>query len=270
VSVEQVREARAGGRPLPPDGVLVTFDDGYLDNFENALPILKRHRIPALFFIATRYVTERRPFWWEAVAFLVRRCAGPTLRIEYPQVESFDLTSAAARSAATRRLCQIVKDHYGLDLDRFLDAVAAGAGVPLDQTVKETLGDRTLMRWEQVKALRAAGMGIGSHTHGHRGIATLPLAELATDLATSRSILESEIGESITTIAYPFGHSVESAPMVRKTVDDAGFEIGFQIAPGINQVGPAHDSLDTRRLTVDRVLPRGLARTWMAFPFLAS
>src|SRR6266403_2261998 len=72
---------------LPPDGVLVTFDDGYADNFEHALPILRRHGIRALFFVTTGCLTDRQLFWWERVNLLVRRSEERALRIEYPFAE---------------------------------------------------------------------------------------------------------------------------------------------------------------------------------------
>ena len=97
VAVEEVLEASGGGRPLPPDSVLVTFDDGYRDNFENALPVLRRHGIKALFFVATGYITDRALFWWETVSLLVRRSAAPALRIDYPAPEALDLSTPAAK-----------------------------------------------------------------------------------------------------------------------------------------------------------------------------
>jgi peptidoglycan/xylan/chitin deacetylase (PgdA/CDA1 family) len=126
------------------------------------------------------------------------------------------------------------------------------------------------MTWTHVKGLRAAGMGIGSHTHKHRVLQSLPPAELAVDLAASRAALEQEIGEAPRTIAYPVGKSVAAAPQVREAVARAGFTLGFTTTAGINRLGSGQDLLDLRRLTVDRALPTGLARTWMTFPFLAE
>ena len=113
-------------------------------------------------------------------------------------------------------------------------------------------------------------MGVGSRHHMHRVLQTLPAAELAADLAASRAALEEALGETPRTIAYPVGKSVAGAPQVREAVARAGYELGFTTAAGINRLGPAQDLLDLRRLTVDRGLPTGLARTWMTFPFLAA
>ena len=61
VSLDDVLAYYLGGVPLPPGAVLITFDDGYLDNLENALPILERHGYPAVLFVPIGYLDERRP-----------------------------------------------------------------------------------------------------------------------------------------------------------------------------------------------------------------
>lgn len=64
--------AHLDGAELPPNPALVTFDDGYRDNLEQAVPILKRHGIRAAFFIATSYVSERRIFWWDRISWTLK------------------------------------------------------------------------------------------------------------------------------------------------------------------------------------------------------
>jgi peptidoglycan/xylan/chitin deacetylase (PgdA/CDA1 family) len=270
VALEDVLEARAGGRPLPPDSVLITFDDGYLDNFQNALPILQKHGMKALFFIPTGYITDRPLFWWEQVSLLVGRSKLAKLRIDYPTPLEVDISTPQARRSAARRLNGIIKEYFDLDLDRFLDSVAAGAEVPWSRADARALGDATLMTWDHVKKLREAGMGIGSHGHRHRGMLTLKPDDLVSDIRTSRSMLEGALGERITTIAYPFGQGIATAPAPKHAVVEAGFDFGFTTIAGLNRVESGYDSLAMHRLPVDRILPTSLARLWMTFPFLAS
>jgi peptidoglycan/xylan/chitin deacetylase (PgdA/CDA1 family) len=270
VSIEEVLAAHHGGPKLRPDSVLVTFDDGYLDNYEHALPVLKRHDIKALFFVATGYISDRRLFWWERVGLTVRRSTRAQAHLDYPQAEELDLSSPAAKKKAIRRLNRIIKDQYGLDLERFLDGVASACGVTWDPEEGRALGDRSLMTWDHVRGLRAAGMGVGSHTHSHRILLTLLPGELPMELAGSRAALEERLGEPVTTIAYPAGKSITAVVPVRQAVADAGYELGFSTAPGMNLLSRGEDPLDLRRVVADRSVPTGLARTWLTFPFLAQ
>jgi peptidoglycan/xylan/chitin deacetylase (PgdA/CDA1 family) len=269
VGLEEVLEAHRAGRDLPSGSVLVTFDDGYLDNFENAFPVLRRHDMRAVFFVSTGHLTERRLFWWERLALLVRRSTVRSPRIEYPVCESFDGSSEGAKLGMIRRLNRIVKDHYGLDLERFYAGVERALGVSWSAAEDHALADAALMRWDQVRALRQAGMGIGSHTRWHRVLQTLPPPTLGEELRASRAALETELGEPITTIAYPVGKAISRIGPVRRAVVEAGYELGFTTRPGLNRFSARPDPFDLRRLPIDRGAPLALKRTWMALPFLA-
>ncbi len=212
VSIDEVLVAHRGGKALPPHSVLVTFDDGYRDNYDYAFPILQRYGIPGLFFVTTGLVTDRSLFWWERVLMMVHRSRVDRLRLTYPGPEELPLTTAAEKGAAVDRLNRIIKDTPQMDLPRFLDGVASAAGVDWDPAEEKALGDRALMTWDQVKAMRAGGMGIGSHTCSHRVLQTLAPDTLRTELTASRAELERRLGEPVTTIAYPVGRSIARLP----------------------------------------------------------
>lgn len=61
VSLEAVLDHYVDGKPLPDKAVLITFDDGYRDNLENALPILREHGFPAVVFVPIGYLDDRWP-----------------------------------------------------------------------------------------------------------------------------------------------------------------------------------------------------------------
>ncbi len=253
VSIDEVLAAHRAGRPVPAGSVLVTFDDGYRDNFEHAFPILKRHGIPGLFFISTGHVEERRLFWWEQLSLFVRRSPLDHAVLEYPTHKRLDLSSPASRAAVIRALNRTVKDTYGLDVDRFVREVAGACHAPW--TEGSDLADRALMTWDQVREMRRAGMGIGSHTHTHRVLNTLVAGDLDRELRGSRALLEQRLGEPVTTIAYPVGKSIAGLPWVKHALAGAGYELGFTTTPGTNRIGQGDDPFNLRRLPIDRGLP---------------
>ena len=269
VSIDDVLEARREGRKLPPDSVLVSFDDGYRDNYEHAMPILQRHGMAGLFFVTTGHLTERRLFWWEHLNLLIRKSGQSAVHLTYPAPEALDISTAPAKSRAVRRLTRIVKDHFDLDLDRFIAGVADACRVDWGYDQARALADRALMTWDHVKAMRRAGMGIGSHTRSHRVLQTLKADDLAAELRESRATLEAQLGEPITTIAYPAGKPIATAAAIRQAVADAGYKLGFTTRLGINRMASTDDPLDLHRVTIDRGVPAGLAHTWLTFPSLA-
>ena len=268
VSLDEVLRAHRERQTMPPDSVLVTFDDGYRDNHDIAFPILQRLGVPATFFLTTGYLNDRRLFWWERINLHVQASQAAELRLDYPAAEVLDLSTPAAKAKTKRHLTKIVKDHYALDVERFLDGVSRACGVSWSEDESRRHGDAVLMTWDNARAMRAAGMSIGSHTSSHRVLQTLTPADLAQELSASRAELTRQLGEPITTIAYPVGRSIAGLPAVRQALAEAGYELGFTAVGGINRPPPDDDAFDLRRLMIDRGLPEEWTRWRVALPLL--
>jgi peptidoglycan/xylan/chitin deacetylase (PgdA/CDA1 family) len=257
------------GKLLPPNPVLVTFDDGYKDGFEVALPILRRHGIKATFFVATDFVDQRRLFWWDRIHLVVKSSQRESIDLTYPSRLRFHLRTRDERSAAAARLIRMVKDEKELDLDRFIDGVSEGCGVSIGPDEERRMADELLMTWDELRALRAAGMDVQSHTRSHRTLQTVPHARLRDELGGSREVLERELGEPVRAVAYPVGKRLGSAPAIRAAVRAAGYQLGFSNDSGVNNVW-TFDPLDARRFSFDVHLPPAQFLAMLAIPWLAS
>jgi peptidoglycan/xylan/chitin deacetylase (PgdA/CDA1 family) len=269
VAIDDVLRFVRGEAPLPPRPLLITLDDGYLDNFDVAYPILRRHGVPATFFIATAYVGERRLFWWDRIHYLVGSATNEVAELTYPHSFTLRLGHGAGdRTAAIARALRIAKDEVGLDMQRFLDHLGDKAGVLADPARERALVDAHLMTWEHVRALRRGGMDVQSHTHTHRVLHTLPRDALVTDLVTAREILEDVLGHPVRAVAYPVGKAAVYAEDTRRAVRDAGYEIGFSNRNGVN---PLHavDAFDLKRIPIDASFTEDYFESVLALPALA-
>ena len=267
VSVAQLHAYFTAGRPLPQNPALITFDDGYLDCHDQALPILKRHGAAAVFFVSTKYITDRTLFWWDRISYLVKKTTRERMRLAYPL--PLDLDVAGDRGFAVKTLLRIVKDCYDLDLERFLRELTEASGVAWNPEIERGFADALLMRWEHVHALRAAGMDVQSHTRTHRILQTLPAAQLAAELRESRAELEAELREPIRAVAYPVGYSIAAEPRIRAAVRDAGYSLGFSNGSGINLLSGGADPLDLHRIAVESSVPSSYFRAAVTFPLFA-
>jgi peptidoglycan/xylan/chitin deacetylase (PgdA/CDA1 family) len=212
-------------RTLPARAACITFDDGYADNHDVALPILRRHRLPATFFIATGFLDGGRMFN-DGLVELVRRSPLPALEVgglglELPAAAaSLTLHDAVARRAAAMALIGAVKYRPAEERLALVDALRRRAGV-------DTLPDDLMMRSEQLRALHRAGMGIGAHTVTHPILATLPDDAARSEIQRGKSALEAIVGAPVTLFAYPNGrprtdYTEQSVRIVR--------ELGFAAA----------------------------------------
>lgn len=243
-----------GERDLPPNPVLVTFDDGYRDNREVALPLLERHRVPATFFVSTGHIERRQTYWWDRIAYLLHHTAAEEARLRYPT--ELVLRPRAEPERARRTLLRLVKGMSGLDLDRILVELSRALGVRWDDALDRHVADQTVMTWDDVRELHRAGMAIGSHTRTHRILYTLSPDELDDELTGSRRDIEQAIGVAPAAIAYPAGRSLRALPMVTAAVRRAGYAAAFSTQPSPIPVDrPADqaelDPLDLGRFAVD-------------------
>lgn len=265
VSIDAVIEHLSGGS-LPPNPVLVTFDDGYLECIEQALPILTRYRARATFFIASDFIDRREIMWWDKLSLILRRSRRPRIELDYPFPMSLDL---ARPEVAHRHLVAVVKTHYALDLPHFVRTVERAAGVVLERGEERALADDTLMTWDHVAALAEAGMDVGSHTCSHRVLQTLSPGQLARELEGSRRVIERNVKRAVGAIAYPVGYPLEGARRIRAALRDARYRAGFSNNTGFNSPFGHGDRFDVRRVGMSRSFDEDYFRAFMALPPLA-
>lgn len=264
IGLDDLLEFRKGA-PLPPNPVLITFDDGYLDNIEVALPILQRHGMKAVFFIATSYVNERRLFWWDRVSYMLKQSTKDVLELTYPRKMTLPL--GAERERSQRRILSLIKLHFGLDLQRLLDDVEKASGVSLSAEAERQKVDEILMTWDHVRALKRAGMAVESHTRTHRVLQTLSPKDLADELGGSREELEGVLGSKVSAVAYPV-RGLHFASEVRAAIRAAGYELGFSTGRGMNHAW-RFDPLDVKRMSLERDLPDSYFHGMVALPYFA-
>lgn len=241
---------------LPVGAVAVTFDDGYADNAEVALPILQRTRVPATFFVTTGYLNGGR-MWNDTVIETVRRL--PT--------GQFDLTpmglgvraigDAASRRTLSREIIQVIKHRPPRDRQDLTDAIRGMGG--------EALPDALMMNSEQVRELAAAGMGVGAHTLTHPILKSVSPTVARDEIEGGRRELAAITGRVPALFAYPNGrpgldYDAAHCDMVRA----AGYRAAFSTRRGV--IGPQSDPWQLPRFTPwDRTPARFLARLLLEY-----
>lgn len=225
--LDQAAQALREGR-LPARAAAITFDDGYADNHDLAMPILQQHGLSATFFVATGFL-DGGWMWNDGVIDVVRRSPGDrplsTAGIAEIGAESLDLSSLQARREAILRVIGAIKH---LDPARRLQIVQQ-----LQQRMRLEPPRGLMMTSDQVRGLRRGGMGIGAHTVHHPILARLQDAAARDEIVAGRDRLQDLLQERVPLFAYPNGQpgSDYSATSVR-LVREAGFDAAFSTAWG--------------------------------------
>lgn len=268
VTLDDVVEDRRGRRTLPPNPALITFDDGYRDNHDVALPMLRERGMRAVFFIATAYPDAGELYWWDKLALLVRRATKERAHLDVPAAAArLELYPKSDPGGTGRALFHVVKHSRGIDLRAFLPRLAEALGASIAPEEERELARASIMGWREIVALRTAGMEVESHSHRHLVLGTLSPSDLAADLRASRLALLRHTGMLPRAIAYPVGYSITAHE--REIVSRAGFEIGFTNATGIGLLWGL-DTLQIPRISTERTQPQASLLAGLAVPFFAE
>jgi peptidoglycan/xylan/chitin deacetylase (PgdA/CDA1 family) len=225
--LDAVRALREGR--LPPRALCVTFDDGYADNHELALPVLRRLRLPAMVFVAAGFLDGGCMFN-DVVTEAVRNAAGPVLELEDLGFGRLPVTADGLRRQAIDRILRRLKylEPERRHASALRIAERAGASVPVN----------LMMTPAQVRALHAGGVAVGAHTFTHPILANIPLKRARDDIVAGRERLEEIIGAPVRVFAYPNGrpgrdYRREHAELARQL----GFEAAVSSAWGAARAG---------------------------------
>lgn len=242
--------------------VILTFDDGYRDNYELALPVLRKHGATATFFLTTRRIDDPDVAWWDELAWIVKRSPrdelepGPWLRRALP-------LDGDRRSAITE-LARVFKSLPSDRTESFLEFCADAAGT--GRCDADAAGD-LWMTWEMAAELRDAGMTVGGHS------ATHPVLGRARPEVQNREIeecarrLDEELGVPMRFFAYPVGLPASFNDATRRLLRHAGVELAFSLYGGYLRPGRL-DPYDVPRASVAADMSPRAFRAMLALPRL--
>ena len=220
---------RLQDRSLPPAAAAITFDDGYADNHDVALPILQRHGLPATFFIATGFL-DGGCMWNDVVIEAVRNCASDAVELDHGLPGRHPAADTAQRRSLIDQLLPAIK-HLPPDA-----RLAAAHHVASRCRVQAP--PSPMLTTAQLRGLAAAGMQIGAHTVDHPVLVSIDDSLAAQEIARSRHDLEQSLHLPVTLFAYPNGRPMldydgRHVDMVRR----AGFEAAVSTAQGVCSTG---------------------------------
>ncbi len=208
--------------------VLLSFDDGYRDNHDLALPVLKAHGASAVFFLPTSFIGTNRIPWWDQLADLVLRSTREVIHLHYPERLTFYLPGNQRR--VIRSLIGVYKSEAMTDPARFWADVANATGVEHCETVEE----RQFMNWDEARHMVKSGMDIGSHTHSHELLAKQTREQQMWECLESKRIIHQELGLQVDSMAYPVGVASCFNQVSVECLQQTGYRTAFSYVGGAN------------------------------------
>jgi len=215
---------------LPPSTstpcVVITFDDGYRDNYTVAFPILKYFEAPAILFVTTQMINTRQLSWWDIIAYLIKHSRKPFIAFDG---QKFFLPDQ--KQDAIMFFQQRMKQEQYEQTKYLLSELSEACDVALPDSA---LQDREILTWEEIREMARHQIAIGSHTHTHRVLSTISLSSQKEEMILSKLIIEENIGSPVLTISYPVGEPRFITPETSEFAAASGYLLGFTTNTGVN------------------------------------
>lgn len=263
VTLSELMQCISNDLDLPKGAVLITFDDGFSDNYDTAYQVLKRVGVPATFFVCTDYIGKDQPFWFDWVVYLLNNIAPG----DYPIGDGAFMLSLgdgvqSERDALARRFFQYLKS--------VPDTTRQGAVAQLSSQCAVAVpaggfADSRPMNWEQLREMASNGMEIGSHTKSHPVLSQLTPDELVEEVTQSKALIEAETGKTVNSLSYPVGGAAAYNDEVAAVVRDSGYLAACSYVSGANRVRGA-DHFALQRLHVERYVSQAMFKALLHTP----
>lgn len=214
---------------------LITFDDGYLDNYALAYPILRRHQVPAAFFIATGFIDKPSLPWWDEICWLLR--TSPHAKIPLSPWISQPLHLKPDCNSAIALMLARYKSLPSSDAEAMLHALRAAAGVRHPDNV-----DGHWMNWDMIREMARGGMTIGGHTVNHPVLSRMPKEQQYREISGCAARLKAEVGCDMEYFAYPVGNRTSFNEDTRACLEAMNVRHAFSYYGGYaTQASPRYD-----------------------------
>ncbi len=220
-------------KKIPKNSVLITFDDGYLNNYENAYPALKKQGLKAIIFIATKFIGTKKMPWYDQVTYLINNTQKKEITFQgkkysltaenkkklikkyYYYIINNDEKKAKETIKELERQCQITKTKID-----FIRKTSQPTLISID----------SFMNWQQVNEIKNV-FSIGCHTHSHPILPNISLKRKQEEIKKSKELIKKKTGTTPKSFCYPNGDFDEETINVIK---NNGFKLAFTTIFGKN------------------------------------
>ncbi len=209
-----------------PAGVVVTFDDGYEDNYHLAFPILRRQAVPAIFFLTVDPIENRTSLWYDQICRSIFSCRGEALDLSAFGLSEKTVVRDRQKSKTANALVLYAKknlDRHQMDaLIRYLQRHCPSGDACRSE----------MLTWDQVREMADAGMEFGAHTMTHAILSGMSQDEQQWEIQQSKEHIEHRLGRPVNFFSYPNGEPWDYTDQTVSLLEGAGFRAACTLTPG--------------------------------------
>jgi peptidoglycan/xylan/chitin deacetylase (PgdA/CDA1 family) len=224
ISLDDFLEIHRGNAAIPDNAVVLTFDDGYRDNYTEVYPILKKYKIPATIFLTVKMIGTGKVLWWSKVRFAIMNT-----KRQFAQMNTkrWKLNTPRNREQTTQELCKLLKEMPEQPRNHRIDELITSLDVKVDEKKLPQM-----LTWEQVKEMSDNGITFGAHTLNHTMLTKIPLEDARKEISGSKRVLEEKIQKPVKYFAYPYGTETDYNEDIKNIVRESGYACALTFIAG--------------------------------------
>lgn len=237
ITAHQFWEQMSSGQAFQNRTCLITFDDGWQDNYTEAFPLLEKYALPAVIFLPVGFIGTGKKFWQETlthVLWKILEIKGETHESDSHHAKVFaklglnlnNLKPDKPSKALIQDRISQLKPLPESELNNFLNDIKK----IIDNHSTNFDHHDTFLGWEQIQNMSMGLIQFGSHSVNHKILTKIPLEEVQEEVATSKKILEHRLDNKIIAFSYPNGGYNEQ---ISKIVRENGYQLAFCTQEGL-------------------------------------
>jgi peptidoglycan/xylan/chitin deacetylase (PgdA/CDA1 family) len=242
ISCSDLLNAIKTNSKLPSRSTMITFDDGYVDNYSVALPILKKYGVKAIFFITTGYIDQSIRSWSDDLAYIINHTDKKFFIFEQKN-KLLKLESQKNKDKAIKLMNHYCKFEISDNPSKLIKELAHHLEIKLPRI-------RLFMNWSEVKELHNTGMTIASHTATHPNLTQISEDSVNTEVQESFNVITKKIGNCPQIFAYPYGERIPADTNLQQLLRKLNIKIALTSCFGSTRLDPRTNLMIVKRINM--------------------
>lgn len=230
VSLEEAIALLSKKKEIPENTIVITFDDGYRDNYTNAFPILKKYNIPATIFLAVGAINDGSLLWFDTIADAFKKTAKQYIDLRTFNLNKYPLLFRRDKFKAINDAVVFGKYLKKSEREEFVKDIRE----KLNITPENDNNSMPMLKWEDIKIMKDNGISFGSHGMSHTILTKLSEEELEYEIAESKKKIRENIGMEVKLFAYPNGKAGNFSLDNEKLFEKYGYLAACTLLKGRN------------------------------------
>lgn len=209
------------------DTMVITFDDGFKDNYINAFPIIKKYNIPATIFLAVEPVGFKKNLWFENIIDMITKTNKDSIDLKAFGLVKYLIKTIKQKEKVVTTIIKYAKQLDKVKRQKLIKYISKELEVNADES-------NQMLSWEEIIEMKENSVSFGAHTMSHSILTTIPIKETEYEILESKRVIEEKLKQKVSFFAYPNGSAKDFNQEIIEILKNSGFSCACTLIAGVN------------------------------------